>query len=235
MKFLIWKGLLLAEQQFLLWFWKRRGRVKNHPLYNDCHHNHDDHLWRAVVPILITCTATPTIALPPLRLDTPPCQDHCDQDIYAPLYSIALMVDDHLARIIVSKVADKRCLWCWLITNYGGDGNWCCYHSATIQFYKNAKSTWTIESLKGLSAFSIVSESLKANTMKRFTNSLRHVYRNPQDTPGHVLCLWLFSPGKGKYFTWDWIFFILSLLSILSRYALLLYLVDQAKGFTWCL
>ena len=104
------------------------------------------------------------------------------------------------------KVADKRCLWCWLITNYGGDGNWCCYHSATIPFDKNAKSTWTIESLKGLSAFSIVSESLKANTMKRFTNSLRHVYRNPQDTPGHVLCLWLFSPGKGKYFTWDWIF-----------------------------
>ena len=109
-----------------------------------------------------------------------------------------------------ARLLIKRCLWCWLITNYGGDGNWCCYHSATIPFDKNAKSTWTIESLKGLSAFSIVSESLKANTMKRFTNSLRHVYHNPQGTPGHVLCLWLFSPGKGKYFTWDWILLFLA-------------------------
>ena len=93
----------------------------------------------------------------------------------------------------------SRSLWCWLITNYGGEVT----DVATIPLDKCA-STWTIECLKGLSAFSIVSESLKANSMKRFTNSLRHVYHNPQGTPGHVLCLWLFSPGIGKDFTWDW-------------------------------
>ena len=112
----------------------------------------------------------------------------------------------------------SRSLWCWLITNYGGEVT----DVATIPLDKCA-STWTIECLKGLSAFSIVSESLKANSMKRFTNSLRHVYHNPQGTPGHVLCLWLFSPGIGKDFTWDWKRFLF--LAYCSCNVYLLYLV----------